>query len=208
MEEFFNFYSCPKKRTCSFVVYSCEERKMKCWNCHKSKKDSKWNPKCCPKCGLWLETIDLDHAVYVIDGMIERWNSPKQYHYYNRCADNHIRLNYKGIKKIISDIVYSDKLTFGEIEALIQIITYESHEFDYNITSLALNLFCFIVDTFGVYHKIMHYWIKRGIKEDNRDAYDYQLALMYSNEDDKTKHGRRKINKVKEKMRHLPNFVN
>ena len=179
---------------------------MKCWNCHKRKKDSYWNPKYCSVCGLWLEKPDLEKAVKEIDGMIQRWDSRKQFNYYQRFED-HICFNFRGIKKIIDHIAFGDQATFNEVEALIQVITYESKEFDNNITSLALHLFCFIVDHFGMYKDVFSYWMKRGLKEKNRTAYDYKLAFLYANEFDKTKRGMRKINKVKEAMRHLPNFV-
>ena len=163
----------------------------------------------CKKCGLFLGEIDKEKIIKNIDSMILMWNmwkSPKKFDYYTKMSDGHIRFEYRGVKKIIDYITFGDDLNFDQFTSLVQIISYLTIEFDYNITSLAIILFAFATQFFDNAKIPFKYWLRVGLKEKNSVAYDYLLALMYSVEKDKTKRGRRQIAKIKAILRHLPNY--
>lgn len=160
----------------------------------------------CRKCGLFLGEIKKEKVIENVNSMIEKWNSPKKFDYYTKWSNGHIRFEYRGVKKLIDNITFGDDLNFEQFGSLIQIISYLTIEFDYNITSLALTLFAFGSQFFENAKIPFDHWLKVGLKEKNRTAYDYLLGYMYSAEADKTRRGRRKIAKIKAILRHLPNF--
>lgn len=199
-------FLCTKKRTLLFLSYSYEVRKMKCWNCHKRKRDSYWNLGYCPVCGLYQKEIKLEKVTEHIDEMIDRWNTRKQFNYYEICIDDHIRIIHRGVKKLINYISWGEKITLLETEELIKLISYISREFETNITEMAVNLFGFICCHLGMYRDIFQYWLKRGKKEGVRVAYDYLIGGIFSNGEDETKRGKRKLRKLQDQVRHLPNY--
>ena len=160
----------------------------------------------CKKCGLFQGEINKDKVIETINSMIEKWNTPKKYDYYTRWEDGHVRFNYRGVKKLIDNITFGDDLTFEQFGALVQIISYLTIEFDFNITGLAVTMFAFASQFIEDAKRPFNYWLKVGIKEKNTAAYDYLLASMYSSEADKTRKGRRKIQKIKKILRSLPNY--
>lgn len=177
---------------------------MKCWNCHKRRKVSYWKPGYCPVCGLYQEEIKLEDVVKHIDEMIERLNTRKQFIYYDYVIDQ-IRIIPKGVRKLINHLSWGDEVTLLEIEELIKLITYISKEFEVNITEMALNLFALICDHLGMCEDIFEYWLKRGQKEGVRVAYTYLIGGIYSNDEEKTRRGKRKLRKYQDKERRLPN---
>lgn len=180
--------------------------KNKCLICKTKKTKGPKYSDYCRKCGLYLGEINKEKVVETIKKMIERWNSPKKYDFYTKWSDGHIRFEYRGIKKIIDNVTFGEDLNFEEFCSLIQIISYLTIEFDYNITSLALTLFSFGSQFFENAKIPFNYWLKVGLKEQNRTAYDYLLGYMYSSREDETRRGKRKIAKIKEILRHVPNF--
>lgn len=122
--------------------------KNKCPICRTSKSRGTVYSDYCVKCGLFMGDINKEKAIENIDAMIEKWNSPKKFNYYTKWNDGHIRFEYRGVKKLIDEITFGDDLNFEQFGSLIQIISYLSIEFDYNITSLALNLFAFASQVF------------------------------------------------------------
>lgn len=160
----------------------------------------------CRKCGLFLGEINKEEVIKNVNSMIEKWNSSKKYDYYTKWSDGHIRFEYRGVKKLIDNITFGDDLNFEQFASLVQIISYLTIEFEYNITSLAIMLFGFAAQFFENAKIPLDYWLKVGLKEKNRSAYEYLLAYMYSIEAYKTRRGRRKIAKIKAILRHLPNY--
>lgn len=177
---------------------------MKCWNCHKRKRDSYWTDYC-PVCGLYQKEINREEIVKIVDEMIVRWDTNKQFKYYERTSD-HIRFLPRGVRKLINYLFWGDNVTLLEVEELIKLITYISREFEVNITEQAIKLFAFICFHLGMFEGIFRYWLKRGKKEGVRITYDYLIGAIYSNEEDKTRRGKRKLRKYQDKARHLPNY--
>ena len=160
----------------------------------------------CKKCGLFLGEVKTDKAVEIINSMVERWNCQKKFDYYTKYPDGHIGFNYRGVKKLIDNITFGDDLTFEQFGALVQVISYLTMEFEYNITGLAVTLFAFACQFIETAKQPFKYWLKVGVKEKNRTAYDYLLGCVYSAELDKTRKGRRKIRKIRKILRQLPNY--
>lgn len=177
---------------------------MKCWNCHKRRKESYWSPDYCPVCGLYQKEIEREGIVKIVDEMIASWDTIKQFKYYERTSD-HIRFLPKGVRKLINYISWGEKVTLLEAEELIKLITYISREFEVNITEQAINLFGFICCHLGMCEDIFEYWLKRGKKEGVRDAYIYLIGGIYSNDEEKTRRGKRKLERLQDKERRLPN---
>lgn len=177
---------------------------MKCWNCYKRKRDSYWTDYC-PVCGLYQKEIKREEIVKIIDEMIARWDTNKQFRYYERTSD-HIRFLPRGVRKLINYLSWGEEVTLLEAEELIKLITYISREFEVNIIEQAINLFGFICCHLGMYKDIFEYWLKRGKKEGVRITYDYLIGFIYSNGEDKTRRGKRKLRMYQDKARHLPNY--
>ncbi len=177
---------------------------MKCWNCHKRRRVSCWNPDYCSVCGLYQKEIEREEIAKIVDEMIARWDTNKQFKYYERTSD-HIRFLPKGVRKLINYISWGEEVTLLEAEELIKLITYISREFEVNITEQAINLFGFICCHLETYKNIFEYWVKRGKKEGVRLAYSYLIGGIYSNHKDETRRGKRKLERLRDKERHLPN---
>lgn len=114
-----------EKTDITFLSYGCEVRKMKRWNCHKRKRDSYWNPGYCPVCALYQKEIKREGIVEIVDEMIVRWDSNKQFKYYERTSDHICFLPMKG-RKQINYLSWSDKVTLLEAEEPIKLIAYKT----------------------------------------------------------------------------------
>lgn len=159
----------------------------------------------CVKCGLYLGKIDKEKVIENIDAMLKNCDCPKRFGYYIKWTDYLIKFDYWGVKKIIENIYHFGDVSFEQFASLVQLISYLTIEFDYNITSLALDLFVFGSQFFENARTPFEYWLKVGLKEKNRAAYDYLLGCKYSAEVYNSRRGRRQIEKLKAKLRHLPN---
>ena len=191
---------------CTILLRGEKKMKEKCPIClSRNSKGIKYSDYC-KKCGLFLGEIKKDKVIETIDAMVEKWNTPKKFDYYTKWEDGHVRFNYRGVKKLIDNITFGDDLTFEQFGALVQIISYLTIEFDFNITGLAVTMFAFASQFIEDAKRPFNYWLKVGIKEKNRATYDYLLGCMYSSEADKTRKGRRKIQKIKKILRSLPNY--
>ena len=177
---------------------------MNCFLCHKKNKNKGYYAHHCSTCGLYLEEVNKEKVIEVVDAMLCRLS--RKIKYCTRCEDGHIAFHYRGIKKIVDCIFYNEDVTFKELEALIQIISYLCKEFDYNVTSLCVCIYSFISNYYGESLDILNYWLKRGFREKSRTAYECQLGILYASNIDKSKSGLRKINKIKSILRSLPNY--
>lgn len=180
---------------------------MKCWNCYKKHRHVAYNYEYCSRCGLYLESFNLEKqkaAVDLLEKMLVRWGYEKRVYFYKIREDNGYVFKYIGIKKIIENIFIIDDITIAELNALIQIISYLSFGFEMNITELAIRLFWFAQDFFNSHQNHLAYWVKRGLKEKSRSAYEYLLYELYY-KDSLTKKGKRKKEKIRQILRSLPN---
>ena len=180
---------------------------MKCEICGKRNKNKGWDSRHCSTCGLYIEEVDKAKVISVIDGMINRWNYVKKINYYETSefeGETIYKIKYKGVKKIINELSFGDETTLYEVECLIQLISYLSLEFEYNITSLAITLFWFINDNLIKCDKFLTYWIKRGKKEKVRKAFETEYCILYANEKNNRIEKPFKIKKLNSILRHLP----
>lgn len=76
--------------------------------------------------------------------------------------------------------------------------THRRNDSETNITEMAVNLFGFICCHLGMYRDIFQYWLKRGKKEGVRVAYDYLIGGIFSNGEDETKRGKRKLRNLQD----------
>lgn len=182
---------------------------MKCWNCKKNNKNKGYNYEYCSKCGLYIEVLhqpDLENIIELLKKMVERWGLKKNISFFKRREDNGVVFKYKGIKAIINHVFRDDDITIGELNALIKAISYLSKEFEMNITELAINLFWFAKDFFNSHQSHLLYWIKKGLKERNRYAYECLLFEFYNPEECHKKKVLKKAEKIRSIMRTLPNY--
>ena len=181
---------------------------MKCEICNKRNKNRGWDSRYCSHCGLYLKDVDRAAVTKIIDEMLRRWNSPKKFVYYETSDYNGeiiYRIKYKGVKKIIDYIFWGDQVTLKEAESLIQLISYLSLEFEYNITKLAITLFWYINDNLISCRKILNYWIKVGQREKCRYAFDAEYCIYIAGlKEGKDKYNRR-CKRIRNILRHLPN---
>lgn len=148
---------------------------MKCWNCQKSNKNKGYNYEYCSKCGLYIDDLhlkDLALIVETLEKMIERWGLTKSISFYKRRDDDGYIFKYKGIKAIINHVFRDDDITIAELNALIKSMSYLSREFEMNITELTINFFWFAKDFFNSHQEHLLFWVKQGLKERNRYAYE------------------------------------
>lgn len=181
---------------------------MKCWNCQKSNKNKGYNYEYCSKCGLYIDDLhlkDLALIVETLEKMIERWGLAKSISFYKRRDDDGYIFKYKGIKAIINHVFRDDDITIAELNALIKSISYLSREFEMNITELAINLFWFAKDFFNSHQEHLLFWVKKGLKERNRYAFECLLFEFYNPEESHKKRVLRKAENIRRIMRTLPN---
>ena len=181
---------------------------MKCWNCRRTNKNKGYNFEYCSKCGLYVGTLDLKDITEIVESlesMVKRWGLSKTISFYKECDDGGYTFKYKGIKAIINHVFVVDDITIAELNALIKVISYLSKEFETNITELAIGLFWFAKDFFNSHQEHLLYWVKNGLKERNRYAYECLLFEFYNPEESHKKRVLRKVEKIRRIMRTLPN---
>lgn len=180
--------------------------KTKCPICKSKKKKGPNYSQYCEKCGLFIGKIDAENITSIIDLMIQRWGyGNKKFNYYKIWQDGHIMFKFRGVRKLIKNITFGSDITFEEFGALVQIISFLTIEFEFNITALAIDLFAFSSQFIVEAKNQFDYWLKVGIKNNDRTAYEYLLYNAYSAGIDSTRRGKKKIRKIKEYLRKLPN---
>ena len=175
---------------------------MKCSLCNCYNKNVEAYSNYCKKCGLYLGKINKDKVVDTINAMIKRWDSPKSFNWYTKFEDGHVLFRFNVIKKIISNVTIPEDVTLEEFGALIQVLTYLTMDFEYNITTQMIILFALASDFTAEYTSQYRYWIKIGKKEKNRTAYEYSMYELYNIG---TRRAKKKIQRIKKLLRRLPN---
>ena len=183
---------------------------MKCWNCRKTNKNKGYNFEFCSCCGLYIESIDqkdLKEIVDLLEKMLKRLQIKQRISFYLKGDDGLIEFNHNVFETILDHIFFkSNEITICELNALIKAISYLSRSDGKNITDLAIKLFWFSNDFFNSHQNHLHYWVKKGLKEKCRVAYECLSFEYYNPYTLHKKRTLRKMKKMQKVMRSLPNL--